>query len=66
MRGNGYASKLIQKAENLARMRGCLFMAVNTMDFEARPFYEKHGFKVEFVREGFEKGAEMFFLRKEL
>lgn len=65
-RNKGYASQLMQKAESLARMRGCLFMAVNTMDFEARPFYEKHGFKVEFVREGFEKKSKMYFLRKEL
>lgn len=65
-RNKGYASQLIQKAENLAKERGCLFMAVNTMDFEARPFYEKHGFKVEFVREGFEKKSKMYFLRKAL
>ena len=66
VRGKGYASQLIQKAEALARERNCLFMAVNTMDFEARPFYEKHGFVVEFVREGFEKDSKMYFLRKEL
>lgn len=65
-RNNGYANRLLQKAESLARERKCLFMAVNTMDFEARPFYEKHGFKVEFVREGFEKKSKMYFLRKEL
>jgi GNAT superfamily N-acetyltransferase len=65
-RGKGYGSKLMQKAENLARERGCLFMAVNTMDFEAKPFYEKHGFSIEFTREGFEKESKMYFLRKEL
>lgn len=65
-RGKGYGSKLMEKAENLAKERGCLFMAVNTMDFEAKPFYTKHGFEVEFIREGFEKGAVMYYMRKPL
>lgn len=65
-RGKGYGSKLMQKAEDLARERKCLFMAVNTMDFEAKPFYEKHGFIIEFTREGFEKGAVMYYMRKPL
>ena len=66
VRGKGYGSSLMQKSEKLARERGCLFMAVNTMDFEAKPFYEKLGFEVEFVRTGFEKESKMYFLRKEL
>ena len=66
VRGKGYGGHLMQKAEELAIERDCLFMAVNTMDFEAKPFYEKLGFEVEFVREGFEKESKMYFLRKEL
>ncbi len=65
-RDQGLGSALMQKAEDLARKRKCLFMAVNTMDFEAKPFYEKHGFKVEFERSGFENGAKAYFLKKEL
>lgn len=63
-RGKGYGSQLMQKAEELAKTRECLFMAVNTMDFEAKPFYEKHGFEIEFTRNGFEKNSEMYFFRK--
>ena len=58
--------QLMQKAEEIARKRDCLFMTVNTMDFEARPFYEKHGYTVEFTRSGFEKNSVMYFLRKAL
>ncbi|MDG1436643.1 MAG: GNAT family N-acetyltransferase [Rickettsiaceae bacterium] len=65
-RSKGYGTELMQKAEELARSRDCLFMAVNTMEFEARPFYEKHGFEVEFVRSGFQKNAKMYFMRKKL
>jgi len=65
-RSGGHGSILMQKAEELAKKRKCFFMAVNTMDFEAGPFYEKHGFSVEFTRTGFEKGVEMHFLQKKL
>jgi GNAT superfamily N-acetyltransferase len=65
-RGHGYGAALMQQAEDLARERRCLFMSVNTMDFEARPFYEKQGFKLEFTRTGFEKGVKMYFLQKDL
>jgi GNAT superfamily N-acetyltransferase len=65
-RSKGYGSKLIKKAEELAHERNCIFIAVNTMNFEAKPFYEKHGYKIEFIREGFEKNAKMYLLRKDL
>lgn len=65
-RGQGLGSRLMAKAEELARHRKCLFMAVNTMDFEAKPFYEKHGYKVELERTGYENGARGYFLKKEL
>jgi GNAT superfamily N-acetyltransferase len=65
-RGKDYGSLLMQKAEEIARERHCLFITLNTMDFEARPFYEKHGFNLEFVREGFQKGSVMYYMRKEI
>ena len=65
-RGKGYGSNLMQKVEELAHTKGCLFMSVHTMDFEAKPFYEKHGFEIDFVCEGFEKNSKMYRLKKKL
>jgi ribosomal protein S18 acetylase RimI-like enzyme len=65
-RDKGYGSLLIKKVEDLGRKRNCLFMALNTMDFEARPFYEKHGYQVEFTREGFEQDSVQYYMRKAL
>jgi ribosomal protein S18 acetylase RimI-like enzyme len=59
-------SKLMLAAEELALERKCTFMTVSTMDWEALPFYQKFGYEIEFVREGFEKDSKMFFLRKNL
>ena len=62
----GIGSKLMQEAEKIAKSRGCTFATVNTMDFEALPFYQKLGYEVEFVRKGFEKDSSAYMLRKSL
>jgi ribosomal protein S18 acetylase RimI-like enzyme len=66
LRGQGYGTRLMQAAEKQAKESGCLFMAVNTMDWEALDFYKKLGFYVEFERHGFDKNSIFYFLRKNL
>lgn len=65
-RNKGLGSLLLEKSELLAYEKNCLFMVVNTMDFEAGSFYKKHGFVTEFIRAGFEKNATMLLMRKSL
>lgn len=66
LRQHGMGSKLIQECESLAQKRGCTFIFLMTMDWEALPFYQKLGFDIEFTREGFEKNTKMYVLRKNL
>lgn len=65
LRHQGYGTKLMQKAEQLAKEKGCLFATVNTMDWEALDFYRKLGYKVEFERKGYLKNSIFYFLRKD-
>ena len=65
-RSKGLGKILMDKTEKHAMDNRCLFMSVNTMDWEAEDFYKKCGFKVEFERKGFEKNSSMIFLRKDL
>lgn len=65
-RGKAWGTQLMKCAEQLGKEKNCQIMTVNTMDFEARGFYEKLGFYVEFERNGFEKNHRMFFLKKEM
>lgn len=65
-RNQNYGSLLMEKAEELARKRGCTFIHLSTMDFQAKPFYEKLGYKLEFTRHGYEKDSVMYLLRKDL
>ena len=66
IRNQGYGSRLMREAEKLGRDKYCLFMAVNTMDWEGLEFYKKLGFEVEFVRKGYSKDSTAYFLRKNL
>lgn len=66
LRGKGYGTELMQKAEELAIQTECNFVAVNTFDWEALDFYKKLGFSVEFERKGFDNNSIFYFLRKDL
>ena len=66
MRHNGLGSQLIDTCEKLGRERHCTFVSLTTMDWEALPFYQKLGYEIEFVREGYEKNSKMYLFRKSL
>ena len=65
-RGQGWGRKLMEAAEAYGRNRRCTFFTVDTMDWEAKEFYEKLGYTVEFARSGFEKNSTLYFMRKNL
>ncbi len=45
-RGNGLGRRLLRAAEAHARSIGCKHAYVDTYDFQARPFYEREGYRV--------------------
>lgn len=66
LRHQGWGTKLMHEAEKIGRERGARFATVNTMDWEALPFYQKGIYSIEFTREGYDKNSKMFMLRKVL
>jgi GNAT superfamily N-acetyltransferase len=66
LRGHGWGKLLIYKVETLAQNQHCRFATVNTMDWEAKGFYEKLGYRVEYVRCGYLKQSKLYFLIKDL
>jgi GNAT superfamily N-acetyltransferase len=65
-RGNGYGRKMVTAAEEYARKRGCRGSYLETFSFQARPMYEKLGYKVIGQIDDFPPGHTQFFLKKAL
>ncbi len=57
---------MLELAEQAARGRGCHHAFVDTMSFQARGFYEKHGYTRYGVLDDFPIGHRRFFLQKNL
>ena len=64
LRGLGLGSRLMKEAEEIARRRGFVGVWLDTYDFQARPFYEKLGYKVFGELEGGDGARGQFFLKK--
>lgn len=63
-RGRGLGSRLLAAAEALALARGCHAAWLDTYDFQARPFYERHGYAAFGTLDGFPGGHRRFFMVK--
>jgi GNAT superfamily N-acetyltransferase len=66
LRRRGYGSQLLRLAEAHAASVGCHFARLDTFDFEARTFYERHGYRVYAELPDFPRGHTQFHLRKSL
>lgn len=66
-RGNGVGSELIRTAEQTARQKGCQFALVDTISFQALPFYQKQGYVLKTTLDGFPlEGMARHYLTKAL
>ncbi|QBY02960.1 N-acetyltransferase [Thalassotalea sp. HSM 43] len=45
-RGQGVGSKLMKQAHQFAKQQGFAYVRTETVDFQAKPFYEKLGYQV--------------------
>jgi ribosomal protein S18 acetylase RimI-like enzyme len=65
-RGQGYGKNLMEHAFDFAKKQNCHFAFVETMSFQAPEFYQKLGFKIDFVRHGYDKATSFYYLTKDL
>ncbi|WP_417900211.1 GNAT family N-acetyltransferase [Bacillus haimaensis] len=66
LRKDGYGSKLMQQAEEIAVENKCDFIKVDTLSFQALDFYKRHGYEVYGVLDQVGRDHEHYFLRKVL
>lgn len=66
LRGQGIGSQLLQQAESEAKKRNCRFAFVNTYQFQAPVFYQKHGYKEVFTMKDYPYTGQRHYYQKGL
>lgn len=66
VRHGGWGGRVLAAAEDEARRRGCRGARLFTYSFQAQGFYEKHGYVVWGVLEGYPPGERQIWLSKAL
>ena len=65
-RHEGLGSRLLAAIEAAAIARGCTQAHLDTFSYQARPFYERHGYRLFATLEDYPPGQQRFFMRKRL
>ena len=63
-RGRGLGSRLLARAEEIGRERGCVGVYLTTFEHQARPFYEARGYELFGTLEGFPAGTRQYYVSK--
>ncbi|MEZ8096200.1 GNAT family N-acetyltransferase [Photobacterium swingsii] len=66
VRGKQVGSELIKLLEAHAVSEGCKSALVDTLSFQAKPFYEKQGYKCQMVLDNYPMDSKLSFLTKSL
>ena len=66
LRKGGLGGEVLRGAEREARARGCRRARLFTYSFQARGFYERHGYTVFGVLEDYPPGHSQIWMRKDL
>ncbi len=66
LRGTGLGHRLLTMIEEIGIRRGCRNVHLDTFSYQARPFYERHGYTLFATLEDYPPGQQRFFMRKAL
>lgn len=65
-RGRDLGTRLLKKAEDIGKEGGCRYSYLTTFSFQARPFYEKHGYEVVYTQKNFPIENAKYHMEKSL
>lgn len=66
LRRQGYGSKIMLKAEEVAKQRNCSHIYLDTFSFQAQGFYERLGYEIFGVLADFPPGHQRYFFKKDI
>ncbi|WP_394193197.1 GNAT family N-acetyltransferase [Pseudoalteromonas atlantica] len=65
-RGQGLATQLLVAVESAAKKHGANVSQLDTLDFQAKPFYEKNGYIVKYQMDDYPLNGTRYFMEKRL
>jgi GNAT superfamily N-acetyltransferase len=65
-RNKGCGTRLLKMIENESVRYGCRHVDLETLSFQARPFYEKNGYALFATLDNYPEGHKKHYLRKDL
>lgn len=66
LRGQKIGGQLLAKIESAAQSRGCNKVLLDTLNFQAMPFYKKHGYQVQWTQQGYPKTGCKYYMVKQM
>jgi GNAT superfamily N-acetyltransferase len=66
LRNQGLGSRLLNAIEAAGKQRGCRHAHLDTFSYQARPFYERHGYTLFATLDQYPPGHRRYFLQKSL
>jgi GNAT superfamily N-acetyltransferase len=66
LRGTGLGHQLLERIEEVGRRHGCTRAHLDTFSYQARPFYERHGYELFATLDDYPQGHKRYFMRKAL
>jgi len=65
-RSQGLATQLLAELESAAKAHGANVSQLDTLDFQAKPFYEKNGYTVKYQMNNYPLNGTRYFMEKSL
>lgn len=65
-RGRKVGEQLLAEIEAAAKERGCISCLLDTLNFQAMPFYQARGYQTQWVQEGYPKTGCKYYMTKSL
>ena len=66
LRGQDVGSNILTELEIAGKKRGCVKCLLDTLDFQAMPFYQKYGYETQWVQQGYPQTGCKYFMVKTL
>ena len=67
LRGLGYGKKLLNEVENIAKLRKCKMILLDTFSFQAPDFYKRNGFQIYSILENCPvQKVKRYYFKKDL